>query len=113
MPSLLASVIDGKPNEDDTDEETGATPDKASESKPPESKPSVVRLPDSKVADAAARVRSGASATFQLASADAQLVTPAKPPNPDAAVASAAPSSTSETGPQTPADIINARGFWG
>jgi hypothetical protein len=45
------------------------------------------------------------ASTFQLASADAQIVQPAKskPPSADAA----------EPKPQTASDIIDARGFWG
>ncbi len=43
-------------------------------------------------------------ATLQLALADAQAVQPAKPKPPTA---------SSEAKPLTPADIINARGFWG
>ena len=45
------------------------------------------------------------ASTFQLASADAQIAQPgkSKQPVPDKA----------EAKPQTPADIINARGFWG
>jgi len=45
------------------------------------------------------------ASTFQLASADAQIVQPAKPKQ----IASA---DRGEAKPQTPADIINARGFW-
>jgi uncharacterized protein YcbK (DUF882 family) len=45
------------------------------------------------------------ASTFQLASADAQIVQPAKPKQ-------AASADKSEPKPQTPADIINARGFW-
>jgi hypothetical protein len=43
--------------------------------------------------------------TFQLASADARIVQPAKSKQ-------AASAGNSEAKPQTPADIINARGFW-
>jgi hypothetical protein len=58
-----------------------------------------------KIADAAARTKSKALAAFQLASADSQ-VSVAKPAPADNADASG-------TRPQTPAEIINARGFWG
>jgi uncharacterized protein YcbK (DUF882 family) len=47
-----------------------------------------------------------AASTFQLASADMQVVQPGKS-KPAAAAEKA------EAKPQTPADIINARGFWG
>jgi uncharacterized protein YcbK (DUF882 family) len=43
--------------------------------------------------------------TFQLASADARIAQPAKPRQ-------AASADTGEAKPQSPADIINARGFW-
>ena len=46
-----------------------------------------------------------AGATFQLASADVQIVQPPKPKQATAA-------DKAEAKPQTPADIINARGFW-
>jgi hypothetical protein len=46
-----------------------------------------------------------AASTFQLASADGQIMQPAKPKQ---AVSTEKP----EPKPQTPADIINARGFW-
>jgi uncharacterized protein YcbK (DUF882 family) len=66
-----------------------AAPAKASESVPmPRSKPS-------------------AAATLQLASADAQIVQPAK-----IRQATAAPAEKTEAKPETPSDIINARGFW-
>ena len=55
------------------------------------------------------RVKAAAAATLQLASADAQIVQPAKPK------ANGRPRRLhkAEAKPQTPADIINARGFWG
>ena len=45
--------------------------------------------------------------TFQLASADAQIVPAPRPSQRDAP-----PAVKAEPKPQTPADIINARGFW-
>jgi uncharacterized protein YcbK (DUF882 family) len=53
-----------------------------------------------------ARAKRAIGATFQLASADAQIAQPAKD-------SQAAPAQTAESMPQTPTDIINARGFWG
>jgi hypothetical protein len=53
------------------------------------------------------RAKPTAAATFQLASADAQIVQIAK-----ARQASPASAEKAEAKPQTPADIINARGFW-
>jgi hypothetical protein len=55
------------------------------------------------------RAKPAAAATFQLASADAQIVPLGKPSKP-AGPPSAA---KSEAKLETPADIINARGFWG
>ncbi len=52
------------------------------------------------------RARHAVAATLQLASADAQIVQPAR-------ARPAAPAPKAEAKPQTPADIINARGFWG
>jgi uncharacterized protein YcbK (DUF882 family) len=109
-PSLFAALFGSKSSDDEDAEAALAVPAKSAESKSADSKPSVV-----KSADAAPRARSGAGATFQLASADAQLVAPAKPPKPAAAdpAPSAEPEAKPEAQPQTPADIINARGLWG
>jgi uncharacterized protein YcbK (DUF882 family) len=93
-PSLLARLF-GNKSQDDEDE--GAAPaglDRAAlaAAKPAESVPVARTKP--------------AAATLQLAAADAQTVQPAKPKQP------ATSDSSSEAKPQTPADIINARGFW-
>ena len=53
------------------------------------------------------RSKPSAIATLQLASADAQIVQPAKPKQ-----AAAASAEKAEAKPETPTDIINARGFW-
>jgi uncharacterized protein YcbK (DUF882 family) len=53
------------------------------------------------------RSKPSATATLQLASADAQIVQPAKPKQ-----AAAASAEKAEAKPETPTDIINARGFW-
>lgn len=50
-------------------------------------------------------------ATFQLASADAQVVAPPKP-KPAPMADKPATGKSVEGKPETPADIINARGFW-
>jgi len=95
-PGLLASLFKGRSNDDD--EEAAATPvvnqkpvsAKSADPAPvPRSKPQIV-------------------STLQLASADAQLVAaPKQKQSTPAAADATAPK------PQTPADIINARGFWG
>jgi uncharacterized protein YcbK (DUF882 family) len=99
---LLASLFKGKSNDEDdegaaavvgkpfpaTSVMAAAVPAKSAEPVPmPRSKPQL-------------------AATFQLASADAQIV-----PSPKAKQAASA--EKAEPKPQTPADIINARGFWG
>jgi uncharacterized protein YcbK (DUF882 family) len=57
------------------------------------------------------RAKPSMAATIQLASADAQLVAPPKPkPAPVADKPAAGKSADGK--PETPADIINARGFW-
>ena len=53
------------------------------------------------------RSKPSATATLQLASADAQIVQPAKPKQ-----AAAASAEKAGAKPETPTDIINARGFW-
>jgi uncharacterized protein YcbK (DUF882 family) len=51
------------------------------------------------------------AATLQLATADAQLVQPTKPKQPPASDKTEANKTDAKA--QTPADVINARGFWG
>jgi uncharacterized protein YcbK (DUF882 family) len=104
-PSLLASLFSrGKSSADEDDEggATAATPEKPSAASlmaaaVPARSTDPVPVP---------RAKPAAAATFQLASADAQIVKPSKPAAP-------APAAKSEVKPETPADIINARGFWG
>jgi uncharacterized protein YcbK (DUF882 family) len=105
-PSLLASLFRGKSSNDEDDEgaATAASP-----------KPSAVSLMAAAVPAKSAdpvpvpRAKPAAAATFQLASADAQIIPVGKPSKPTAAPATA----KTEAKPETPADIINARGFWG
>jgi hypothetical protein len=59
------------------------------------------------------RSKPAAAATFQLASADMQTVQGAKPKQTATVEKPAAPAVPAEAKPQTPADVINARGFWG
>jgi uncharacterized protein YcbK (DUF882 family) len=112
-PSLLASLFRGKSSSDEDDEGTAAAP-AATE------KTSAVGLMAAAVPAKSAepvpvpRSKPAAAATFQLASADAQIVPLGKPSKQTTGSASAKnePNKT-EPKPQTPADIINARGFWG
>ena len=57
------------------------------------------------------RAKPQVAATLQLASADAQIV-PASKAKPEAKQVAQASADKAEPKPQTPADIINARGFW-
>jgi uncharacterized protein YcbK (DUF882 family) len=110
-PSLFAALFGSKSSDDEDADVAPAVAVKSGDARSADSKSSGV-----KSADAAPRARSGAAATFQLASADVQLVAPAEPPK--QAAADPAPSADTEatpesSQPQTPADIINARGLWG
>jgi uncharacterized protein YcbK (DUF882 family) len=109
-PSLFAALFGVKSN--DEDDEGAATAMAGQKSTPagltaaalPAKSTEPVPMP---------RAKPAAASTFQLASADVQIVQPAKtkqaaPVDPEAASADKA-----EATPQTPADIINARGFWG
>ena len=109
-PSLFTSLFKGKSNDDDDEgasaagEKTSpvglmaaAMPAKSSDVKPA----GPVPVP---------RAKPSMAATFQLATADAEIVAPAKSPKQAAATTN---SSSANPKPETPADIINARGFWG
>ncbi|WP_258767980.1 MULTISPECIES: DUF882 domain-containing protein [Bradyrhizobium] len=111
-PNFLAALFKGKsaaPATSDEDDE-GAP---AATTKP--TAPTVVasaKSPERSQAEKAAdpvpvpRAKPQIAASLQLASADAQIVAPPKAkPAPVA-------EKTAEAKPQTPADIINARGFW-
>ena len=112
-PSLWARLFTHKSN-DDEDDEAVSTPvptaqqvaDAASAisaaNKAADAKSADAKSADIKSADAVPTPRAKPSA-FQLASADMQVAQLAKPKPTDAA----------EANPQSPADIINARGFWG
>jgi hypothetical protein len=103
-PGLFAKLFKGGKSSDD-DEEAGA----AVVNEKPAPATVVAAAAPAKSADAVPVPRSKPqlAATIQLASADAQIV-PAPKGKPVAAVAE-----KTEPKPQTPADIINARGFWG
>jgi Bacterial protein of unknown function (DUF882) len=112
MPSLLARLFRGKPSEDDDE---GAA---ESDAKPIQvASASVMKANDTKssdkVADKPSSARGKLASALQLASADSQLAQPGKPkPAPNAAAGKPEPAMPA-TGPQSVADIINARGFWG
>jgi uncharacterized protein YcbK (DUF882 family) len=114
-PSLFAALFRGGKSSDEDDE--GSAPIRSEKpASPVVMAAAPVKSTETRVADAVStpRAKPLAAATLQLASADAQIV-----PAPKARPAPAAQASTdklsadkAEPKPQTPADIINARGFW-
>ena len=93
-PSLLARLFGGKANDDEDEGAIAAAPGKIAPA---------IQVAATMPADALRTSRAKpAGAALQLAAADVQTVQPAKPK----------PAAATGTGPQTPADIINARGFW-
>jgi uncharacterized protein YcbK (DUF882 family) len=93
-PTLFARLFGAKSNDEEDEGSTAIAQDKAAPATP------------AKTAEAVPTPRAKpAGAALQLATADAQLVQPARPRQPAA-------SEKTEPKPQTPADIINARGFW-
>jgi uncharacterized protein YcbK (DUF882 family) len=113
-PSLLASLFSRGKSSTDEDDEGGAT---ASAPEKPSASSLMAAAVPAKSAEPVPMPRSKPSAiagTLQLASADAQIVPLGKPAKQTTGPASARnePGKT-ESKPQTPADIINARGFWG
>ena len=101
-PSLFAALFRGGKSNDEEDE--GASAPVKNE------KPAPASIAAAKSADPVPtpRAKPQVAATLQLASADAQIVPgpKSKPEQKQSAQASAEPK------PQTPADIINSRGFW-
>jgi uncharacterized protein YcbK (DUF882 family) len=93
-PGLFASLFKGKVN----DEEDEAAPAPAA---------AKIAAAATKAADPVPTPRAKPAATIQLASADVQAIQPAKLRLAPEAVEKA------DAKPQTPADVINARGFWG
>jgi uncharacterized protein YcbK (DUF882 family) len=91
--NVLARLFGGKSNED---EDEGSAPAVQAKAVP------VLQVAAARHADSAPAPRAR-GATLQLAAADMQAVQPARPKQPTA---------PAEAKPQTPADIINARGFW-
>ncbi len=101
-PGLFASLFGRKSNDD---EDEGAAAPVARE-KAAAVSPVAAALPAKPTEPVPMPRTKPAASTLQLASADAQIVQPAKPKQTAAA-------EKAEPNPQTPADIINARGFWG
>jgi hypothetical protein len=104
--SFLAALFKGKGKAKLNDEEEEAA---VEPSRPEPQKPAPVVVAAAKPAPVAAAPapRTRIAAAIQLASADAQPVQAPKAAQPAPAADKV------EAKPQTPADIINARGFWG
>jgi uncharacterized protein YcbK (DUF882 family) len=110
VPNLFAALFKSKSNDE---EDEGASAPVASEKTAPAGL--MAAAAPAKSADPVPMPRSkpAAAATFQLASADAQIVQPAKTRQTAATPAgTSTPPEKAEAKPETPADIINARGFW-
>ncbi len=109
MPNLFAALFKGGSKSTEEDDEAGSAPVK-------NEKPAPASVAAAKSADPVPTPRSKpVGATIQLASADAQVVSApkAKPESrPEAKQAAQASTDKAEQRPQTPADIINSRGFW-
>ena len=101
-PSLFAALFRGKSNDDE--DEGSAVP--VAREKTASAGPVAAALPAKSTEPVPMPRSKPAASTLQLASADAQIVQSGKA-KPTAAAEKA------ETKPETPADIINARGFWG
>lgn len=109
-PGLFAALFRSKSN--DEDDEAANAPAPAARGKPSPASVMAAAAP-AKSADPVPMPRAKpVASTFQLASADAQIPQPAKPKQVASAEKQAASAEKSEAKPQTPADIINARGFW-
>jgi hypothetical protein len=102
-PSLFAALFGSKSSEED---------DEAATAPVVNDKPAATVVAAAKPAEPVPtpRARPTIVATLQFAAADAQIAQAAKP-KPQAADDKTADDKT-EAKPQTPADIINARGFW-
>ncbi|WP_414643326.1 DUF882 domain-containing protein [Bradyrhizobium sp.] len=106
-PNLLARLFGNKPSDD---EDEGIAP--AQQGPIAQGKPvATVQVAAAKPTEAAPTPRAKpAAATLQLAAADVQTVQPAKPRQTTTGEAKTLTSAL--TAALTPADIINARGFW-
>jgi uncharacterized protein YcbK (DUF882 family) len=123
-PSLIASLFGGKAAEEDDEGAPATGPAAAAAAKPVSVAVAMAGQPEDTTAPAFVpplpRAKPAAAATYQLAAAT-PVPQPAAPAAPAAAasrsaeapVRPAATPASALTGAQTPADIINARGFWG
>jgi uncharacterized protein YcbK (DUF882 family) len=109
MPNLFASWFKGSKATAEEDDEGASAP--ARNEKPGSA--NVASATPAKSADPVPtpRAKPQVAATLQLASADAQIV-PAPKAKPETKQVAQASTENTEPKPQTPADIINSRGFW-
>jgi len=109
MPNLFAALFKGGSKSAEEDDEGGSAPIK-------NEKPAPTSVAAAKSADPVPTPRAKpVGATIQLAAADAQIVPAPKAKSDSRSEAKPvvqAAADTSEPKPQTPADIINSRGFW-
>lgn len=105
MPNLFAALFKGGKSTEEDDE--GASVSVKNE------KPAPASVTAAKSADPVPTPRAKpVGATIQLASADAQIVSAPKAKQESKPEAKQASADNAEPKPQTPADIINSRGFW-
>ena len=106
--TFLAALFKGKSAGSDEDDEAAAAPAPAKIEKPVKTTVVAATKPEKPAKPAAS--------TLQLASADAKIVPAPKPGATASAAVEAKPQAAAaeqpSAAPQTPADIINARGFW-
>ena len=103
-PSLFAALFRGGKSNDEDDE--GASAPAKSE------KPASVMAAKSTDPVPTPRAKPQVAATLQLASADAQMVPAPKGKSESRPEQKQVTQASAESKPQTPADIINSRGFW-
>ena len=106
---LFKSLFKSKSNDEDDENASSAS---ASVEKLPPAALMAAALPAKTTAEAVPMPRSkpALASTFQLASADMQTIQAAPSPKPSRQAA--VPAVNTESKSQTPADIINSRGFW-
>jgi hypothetical protein len=106
-PSLFAALFRGGKSNDE-DDEGASTPAKS------EKQASVMAATAAKSTDPVPtpRAKPQVAATLQLASADAQIIPAAKGKSESRPEQKQVTQASAESKPQTPADIINSRGFW-
>ena len=108
-PGFLAALFKGKSAASDEDDEGAAAAPATAKNEKPIKTTVVAAAAAAKPTEKPAKP---AAATLQLASADSQIVSGPKAKQAPPAVEKAESKPQTESKLQTPADIINARGFW-